>query len=104
MNIVIGAKNFKLTPALTEYVEEKIGKLEHFWSEIIRANVELATARIKSAGELAHVRVWLEVPGRDLEAEVDAAEMYAAIDLILPKLEKQIAKARGKAKERRRSK
>lgn len=103
MNIVVGAKNFRLTPALTTYVEEKVGKLEHFWSEIIRANVELSVGRVKSAGEIFHVRVLLEVPGRDIEAEVEAPGMYTAIDIILPKLEKQIAKARGKMKARRRA-
>ncbi|HCU47925.1 TPA: ribosome-associated translation inhibitor RaiA [Patescibacteria group bacterium] len=98
MNIIVGAKNFKLTPALTSYVEDKIRKLEHFWGRIIRANVELSTARVKSAGEQAHVRVWLEVPGPDIEAEVEGPDMYAAIDLVMPKLERQIGRARGKAK------
>ena len=103
MDIVIGAKNFKLTPAINEYVNEKVGKLAHFWGEIIRAHVELSTARLKTEGDVSHVHVRLEVPGPDLEAEADSSEMYSAIDIVLPKLEKQIAKARGKAQGRRRS-
>ncbi|MFA4936723.1 MAG: ribosome-associated translation inhibitor RaiA [Patescibacteria group bacterium] len=102
MDIIISAKNFKLTPSLITYTEEKVGKVERFWGEIIRANVELSVGRVKSAGNISQVRVWLEVSGPDIEAESEAADMHAAIDLVVPKLESQIRKMRGKVLSRQR--
>ncbi|MFH1112133.1 MAG: ribosome-associated translation inhibitor RaiA [Patescibacteria group bacterium] len=102
MDIIVSAKNFKLTPSLVTYTEEKIGKIARFWSEIIRANVELSVGRVKSAGNIFNIRVWLEVPGPDLEAEVEAHDMHEGVDLVLSKLESQIRKARGKALKRHR--
>ncbi len=103
MDIIVSTKNFKLTPSLVNYAEEKIGRIERLWSGIIRANIELSVGRVKSAGSISQVRVWLEVPGPDLEAEAESAEMYGAIDLVADKLEQQIRKVKGKFLSKRKT-
>ena len=106
MDIIISGKDFKLTPSLKTYVTEKVGKLSHYWNKIIRARVELDVDRNKKSGDLYRAQVWLEVPGKDIEVGGKASDMHAAIDMLMPKLERLIAKAKGKGeaklrKERR---
>ncbi len=97
MDIIVSAKNFELTPSLTAYAEEKVGKLQHFWGEIIRARVELTVEESLKTGARHVATVTLEVPGPDIRASEEAGEMHAAIDEVVPVMERLIQKAKGKS-------
>lgn len=97
MDIIVGAKNFELTPSLRTYVEGKVGKLQHFWKEIIRARVELTVEESLKTGARYLVTVTLEVPGPDIRVEEEAGEMHAAIDMAIPVLERLVEKVKGKS-------
>lgn len=96
MDIIVTAKDFDLTPSLNTYVEEKISKLGKFWDKIIRVRVELSVDHGHVSGELYHVDVLVEVPGPDIRASEQASDMHAAIDLVIPILERQIDRIKGK--------
>ncbi len=102
MDIIISGKNFKLTPSLKTYVEEKVGRLGKFWKKIIRARVELGVQKNQKSGEIYGVEAKLEVPGPDISVEVSAHDMHAAIDLLVPKLERLIARVKGKIESKAR--
>lgn len=102
MDIIISGKNFKLTPALKIYVEQKFGKLSRFWKKIIRARVELDVDRNQRSGDIYRVEAKLEVPGPDIKAGLKASDMHAAIDLVIPKLERLISKVKGKVESKMR--
>jgi putative sigma-54 modulation protein len=102
MDIIISAKDFKLTPSLKTYVEQKVGKLAHYWSKIIRARVELKIDHKQKSGDIFHIEVCLEVPGPDIAMNTKASEMHSAIDIVVPKLERQIVKIKGKFEARNR--
>lgn len=100
MNITINAKDFKLTPAIKEYVNEKIGKLAKFNQEILRIGVELDVDHNVTKGKKNRIEVWVYLPGRTVQAGLKAEHMDEAIDLVYPIIERQVIKD----KEKRRSK
>ncbi len=96
MDLIISAKNFKLTPSLKTFATAKFAKLARFWRRIVRVRVELSVERSRQAAFTNRVDVKVEVPGPDINAEYLAADIHEAIDMIIPKLERQISKAKGK--------
>ncbi len=109
MDIIISGKDFRLTPSLKTYVTQKVGKLAHYWGKISRARVELDVDHNQKSGNIYRVEVWLDIPGEpDIALGAKAADMHAAIDVVVPKLERQIMKLKGreqaKLRRERRSK
>lgn len=99
MNITISAKDFKLTPSIKEYVNEKMGKLAKFDQDIQRIGVELDVDHNVTKGIKNRIEVWVYLPGVTLEAGMKAEHMQEAVDLVYPIIERQIIKH----KEKRRS-
>ncbi len=91
MNITTTGKNLTVTPALKEYVEKKIGKLERYFDQISDARVAMEVE-----GTQQIVEVTLRIDSIYLRAEVEETDMYAAIDLASDKLERQVAKHKDK--------
>lgn len=96
MHIDISGKDFQLTPAIKDYVEEKLGRLIKFNDEIIRIRVELDVDHSKHHGDINRVEVWIHTPHQEFQAGERADDMNAAIDLVYPKLERQIIRAKEK--------
>jgi len=92
MNITVRGKNIELTSALKEYVEKRIGKLDKYLDNLEEATVTL-TVEKKGAHK---VEVTIPVNGMILRGEEASGDMYASIDLVLEKLEKQINKYKAK--------
>ncbi len=102
MNITISAKDFKLTPANKTYVEEKLGKLSRFSKRIKRIGVELDVDHNAKSGLVNRVEVWVYLPEKTLQAGLKAEHMNEAIDLVYPKIERQITSYEGKRRDRKR--
>lgn len=103
MNITIEAKDFKLTLANRLYVEEKLGKLGRFSKRIERIGVELDVDHNAKSGSIHRVEVWVYFPEKTLSAGVKAEHMNEAIDLVYPKIERQITSYEGKQRDQHRS-
>ncbi|MGX9133386.1 ribosome hibernation-promoting factor, HPF/YfiA family [Rummeliibacillus sp. JY-2-4R] len=90
----IRGENIEVTPAIREYVETKIQKLERYFNNELTAtaNVNLKVYNDKNT----KVEVTIPMKNLTLRAEERHADMYAAIDLILAKLERQIRKHKTK--------
>lgn len=86
----IRGENIEVTPALRNYVEEKIGKIEKYFDNIAKteAHVNLKTYSDKTA----KVEVTVPLPRIVLRAEETSPDMYGSIDLVADKLERQIRK------------
>ena len=90
-----GANRFNVTDAIRNYIEEKVGSLQRF----LPTNQDLeARVYIKIYDVIQKVEV--TIPGNQfiLRAEEASDDLYAAIDLVVDKLERQIR--RHKTKER----
>ncbi len=100
--ITISGKDFPLTPALKNYVEAKLGRLTRFAPRAQRIGVELDIDHSQQTGAIYRVEVWVYFPNQTIEAGVKADDMHAAIDLVYPKLERQLVELKEKRLSRRR--
>jgi putative sigma-54 modulation protein len=96
MQIIIQGHGMDVTGALRDYAEKKIKKLEEFFGNIQKAEVTLDVRKIadKMRNQVAEVTVW--AAGKIIRATDGASDMYAAIDEVFAKLERQIEKHKEK--------
>lgn len=94
MKFNIRGEQIEVTEALREYVEKKIGRLERYFEAppTSEVNVTLSVIREKQC-----VEVTIPFPAMLLRAEEKGSDMYASIDLVVDKLERQIRKHKTKA-------
>lgn len=94
MRYSIRGENIEVTPALREYVEKKVGRLERYFDDISPSTEAHVTLRVLKDENT--IEVTIPMPGVILRAEDTHADMYAAIDLVVEKLERQIRKHKTK--------
>ncbi|KMY55468.1 sigma-54 modulation protein [Bacillus sp. FJAT-27231] len=98
----IRGENIEVTPAIREYVEKKISKLERYFIEspnaIVHVNLKVYSDKNSK------VEVTIPMKNLVLRAEERNEDMYAAIDLIVDKLERQIRKHKTKVNRKFREK
>lgn len=95
MNISLKGTHVDLTPSIKEYVEEKVGALEKFMPGL-EARVELDRDQHHNTGEVFRAEVTMLAGSKDIRAEASSPDMYASIDLVIPKLKDQILKFKDK--------
>lgn len=90
----VRGENIEVTEAIRSYVEKKVGKLERYFSEApdATAHVNLKVYTEKTA----KVEVTIPLPYLVLRAEETSPDLYASIDLVVDKLERQIRKFKTK--------
>lgn len=89
MQFNIRGKNLEVTQALKNYVEEKLGKLNKYFLEPESINAKVL---VKVYSTKQTVEVTINTHGLILRAEESSKDLYAAIDLVVDKLERQIRK------------
>lgn len=87
MKLVIRGKNLEVTGALNEYAEKRLEKLNRYFDKELDVQVLLSTNK-----DLKTVEVTAFVEGTVLRAVDKNADMYAAIDLVVDKIVRQIHK------------
>ena len=94
LNFNIRGENIEVTPAIREYVEGKIEKVDRYFNEEMQAtaNVNLKVYNDRQT----KVEVTIPMKNLTLRAEERHTDMYAAVDLIVDKLERQIRKHKTK--------
>jgi putative sigma-54 modulation protein len=95
MNIAIKATHLDLTPAIKKYAEDKVSHLEKY-IDAMEGKIELERDRKHHSGEVFRAEISLVVGGKLMRADATAEDMYAAIDLAIPKIKEQISKFKDK--------
>jgi len=90
MQLMIKGKGIEVNEALRTYVEKKIGRLARFLDHITDIQVELSVEPTRSATDRQVVQVTLNTKGAILRAEEKSADMFATVDLVSEKMERQI--------------
>ncbi|RSL30794.1 ribosome-associated translation inhibitor RaiA [Salibacterium salarium] len=93
MNYNIRGENLEVTPALKSYVEKKVGKMERYFDTTPAADVHV---KLQVHNSESVIEVTIPMPQLVLRAEEKHADMYAAIDLVVEKLERQVRKHKTK--------
>ncbi len=96
MRLQVKGKNVELSPALKDYAQKKLGKLEKHLNDSARVELELAAERNPSIGanQVAEATIWTKGPV--LRARESSQDMKASIDLLVDKLERQAQRLREK--------
>ena len=97
MRIEIRGDKVKITESIKSYIEEKIGKLDQYFEnpEELKAYV---VVRVMNKEEI--IEVTIPTKKFTLRAETRDKDLYAAIDLTLDKLERQIRKNKTKMRKK----
>jgi putative sigma-54 modulation protein len=90
MNITITFRQMPASAALTKHVQEKAAKLQKFLRQPMSAKVTLSLDRLKHVAEAR-----ISSGGQHLEARETNDDMYASIDKVIDKLERQIRGMKG---------
>lgn len=91
MKINISGHHVDVTDALNNYVEEKMAKVIRHFDNITTAQVTLT---VEKTGQKAEAT--LHVSGTDIHASCEQDDMYAAIDSMIAKLDRQVLKHKEK--------
>lgn len=91
MNLNISGHHLEVTPAIREYVSSKIERTTRHFDSVIDVAVRLSVDKLEHKAEATIV-----VVGNHLHVESIEADMYAAIDSLVDKLDRQIIKYKEK--------
>lgn len=91
MQLSISGHHIDVTDALKNYVTEKLQKLERHFDHITNVHVVLSVEKLKQRAEAT-----IHLSGGEVFAESDCDDLYAAIDKLTDKLDRQILKHKGK--------
>lgn len=93
MNLVIRGNNIAVTDALRDFIEKKLSRLQRYFEDLSpkEGHVTLSVERDEHK-----VEVTLPYPGVFVRAEESSEDMYASVDLVVEKLERQIRKYKTK--------
>ena len=91
MKFIIIGKNIEVTSGLREAVENKLGKLERYFTPDTEIHVTLSVQK-----ERQKIEVTIPVKGDIIRSEQESNDMYVSIDLVEEIIERQLRKYRKK--------
>jgi putative sigma-54 modulation protein len=96
MNLHLTGHHLDITPAIRDYVIAKLERVNRHFDHVIDVSVVLSVDKLRQKVEATvHVR------GKDLHVESVDADMYAAIDALADKLDRQVLKYKEQLKDHR---
>ena len=98
MKLTVRGNKLEVTDSIRNYVEEKLGKLHKYFEEADEIN---ANVLFRIQGKNQIVEVTVPIKKYILRAEEANEDLYASIDLVVEKLERQIRKNKTRIKERK---
>lgn len=94
MNLIIHGHHVDVTPALRAYVQDKLERIRRHFDQVIEADVLLSVQdKLRQKAEIR-----LRVRGSNLYAEQIEEDMYAAIDGLVDKLDRQVLRHKDRVK------
>jgi putative sigma-54 modulation protein len=94
MNLLIHGNHVEVTPALRDYVQGKLNRVERHFDQVIDANVQLTVEKLRQRAEIT-----LRMRGNNIHVESVDDDMYAAIDMLVDKLDRQVLRHKDRIKD-----
>ena len=98
MNITISGKNIEITEGLKSAIQEKLGKLERYFTPDTNVIVTLSVEK-----ERQKIEVTIPVKGNIIRSEQVSNDMYVSIDLVEEVIERQLRKYKNKIVDKHQS-
>lgn len=96
MHIYVNGRNIEITDAIKTYAKEKIGKVANHYDQIQSIEIVLSVVKNPSASSNHVAEVTCKLLAGSIHVEETAASMYASIDLLADKLDRQVKKFKEK--------
>ncbi len=92
MNVVVTGRNIDLTPALKDYLLDKLQRSQKHFDHTLHITALLSVAKNPSVADSQTAEVTIKVNGSVIRGEESTENMYASIDLVADKIERQLRK------------
>ncbi len=96
MNLIVSGHHMDVTPALRAYLEEKLGSIARHFDQSLDVKVTLSVESSKDKSSQHKVDCNIRMKGQDIMAQNQSEDMYAAIDGLIDKLDRQVEKYKQK--------
>lgn len=97
MNLTISGHHLEVTPALRGYVMTKLDRITRHFDQVVDVRVTLAVDNMTEKEKRQRAECNVHVKGRDLFAVSSHADLYAAVDELADKLDRQVGRYKDKA-------
>lgn len=98
MQIEVSGHQIDVTPALREYAQSKFGKISRHFEHVIGVHVVLGVEKLKHKAAAT-----ITLSQKTIHAEADANDMYAAIDGLADRLDRQVKEHKEKLTDHNRA-
>lgn len=98
MQINLTGHHIEITQALRDYVHDKLERIERHFDNVTSARVVLCVEKLRHKAEAT-----IHVAGNDIFADAVEEDMYAAIDVLCDKIDRQIKKHKEKLTDKHRN-
>ena len=95
MNLHMTGHHLEITPSIRDYVNTKMIRINRHFDHVIDVNMILSVEKLRQK-----IEANVHLSGKDIFAESENDDMYAAIDLLIDKLDRQIVKHKEKIKDK----
>lgn len=96
MQINISGRHIEITDALHDFVNNKMSRFQRHFDNITDIQVTLS---VEKQRQIADANV--HIAGAEVHAQAESEDMYASIDMLIDKLDRQMQKHKGKQEARR---
>ncbi|MHB8840842.1 MAG: ribosome hibernation-promoting factor, HPF/YfiA family [Candidatus Aquicultor sp.] len=96
MEIIVKGRHIEVTDALRAYAEDKIGRITKYFDQIQKIEIEFTDEKNPSIVNSKTVEVTVFPKGPILRAKESSTDMYASIDMVVDKLERQVKRFKDK--------
>jgi putative sigma-54 modulation protein len=91
MNLNITGRNVEVTAAINDYVKTKLDRVIRHFDNVTSINVILSVDKLEQKAEIT-----MHLKGKDIHADSIESDLYAAIDTLVDKLDRQVLKHKEK--------
>jgi len=92
MNLTISGHHLEVTPALRGYVTDKLGRITRHFDQVVDVKVLLSIENQTEKERRQKAECNIHVKGNDMFAESAHQDLYAAVDDLVDKLDRQVVK------------
>jgi putative sigma-54 modulation protein len=96
MNLTISGHHLEVTPAIREYVQAKLERVKRHFDHVIDIAVILTVDNLTEKEKRQKAEINLRLSGKTVYVESMSHDLYAAIDCLVDKLDRQVMKYKSK--------
>jgi putative sigma-54 modulation protein len=99
MNLTISGHHLEVTPAIRDYVQSKLERVRRHFDQVIDIAVILTVDNLTEKEKRQKAEINLRLPGKTINVASLSQDLYAAIDALIDKLDRQVMKYKSQVQD-----